>query len=497
MDIIKTLQRCWNSNPARSGRLLAVLLLLVAYFCAVLLLRPSGGLLVSLPGMLPVLLGAWFFGPWAGLALAAGFQLAFGLLEGLLGLSELQAMAQPGRLLGLLACLGAGLAVGQLGLRIRRSRARPQAPPSLLDVRNDYNQFLTLLNDILHAAMETEEMSSMLKVLATRTGQLFKADDCYITFWDEKTSQTIPMVAYGTLSENYTSVHRFLPQERTLTEAVLLAGQALAIEDIKQTTLVSPGLAEEFPNQSALGLPLISGDRKLGAVILGFIHRHEFTSEEIDRASLASRQISLAVTKAILLQEAAQRVEELAGLQSVSQVFSLHGDPRQTCTLLSETLARLLGADICAIGLYEAAQQELRVQLPAFGLTDEQTGLMQLILGARKKGRRFLQPDLLWRTTRTRCRPNCCPWRSPGASGRCWPPPWTTRTSSGPGCCWWRKNRANSTRRTHTVSGSSPTRASSSSKTHACWRANANASNSSLRSRRLPPLPPRRTTSIT
>ncbi len=72
-----------------------------------------------------------------------------------------------------------------------------------------------------------------------------------------------------------------------------------------------------------------------------------------------------------LLEEADQRVNELAGLHDISQAFSLHRDARQTFRLLTETLAGLMKAGICLICTYDSADAELRVQTPAYGLDDK------------------------------------------------------------------------------------------------------------------------------
>jgi len=103
-------------------------------------------------------------------------------------------------------------------------------------------------------------------------------------------------------------------------------------------------------------------------LILAFSSLHHFTEEEIHQGELAARQISLAVTKAILLEEAQHNVHELAGLHDISQAFSLRGDARQSYGLLAETVAGLMSAKTCLISLYNAAATELQVQTPAFGL---------------------------------------------------------------------------------------------------------------------------------
>ena len=159
--------------------------------------------------------------------------------------------------------------------------------------------------------------------------------------------------------------------EHTLTAAVLDSGHAFAIEDIRNSPQISQNVANKFDAGSVLGLPLISGNRKLGTVILGFDDHHHFTKEEIEQAELAARQISLAITKTLLLEDAQQRVNELAGLHNISRAFTLHGDARRTFGLLTETLAGLMGVKMCIISLYNAATHELLPQPSAYGLDDK------------------------------------------------------------------------------------------------------------------------------
>ncbi len=216
-------------------------------------------------------------------------------------------------------------------------------------------------------------MSSMLKVLATRTGELFQTDNCYITFWDEHERRTIPMAAYGPSSQAFfDSVSKFAPDERTLTAALMDAERAIVIEDARlPTSIVSSYVIENLCSRSLLGLPLISGERNLGAVILAYNDFHHFTEEEINHGELAARQISLAVTKASLLEDAQQSVHELAGLHDISQAFSLHGEARRTYGLVAETVARLMGARMCMVSLYNHTTNELQPQTPAFGVDEK------------------------------------------------------------------------------------------------------------------------------
>ena len=370
MTLYRTLQDQLRKPRAR---LVVVVLHFALFYIAFFLLHSSLGLTISMLGIIPVIVGAWYFGMWTGALLALGVHLVDNLISIAMGWGNISLALEPAGLLGLMISIVIALIVGRVGEITRRRQAQIAQHLALLEERQLFARFLSLLNDILCAALEREDMSAMLSELVSRTGELFHADACYITFWDEKTRKTIPMSAYGPLSEVYTQVHRFMPEERTLTAVVMDTGRAVPVEDIKTTPLLTNNVAEEFPNRAALGLPLIAGDWKLGALILGYDHAHTFSTGEIERGELAARGISLAVTKALLLKETRQRVLELSGLHDLSQVFSMRGDARQTFSQLNEILARLMEVPICLTCLKDPATGELKVQLPAFGLDDAQS----------------------------------------------------------------------------------------------------------------------------
>jgi transcriptional regulator with GAF, ATPase, and Fis domain len=261
--------------------------------------------------------------------------------------------------------------IGRLGEMTRQHEQEAVERQRDLSKNDTYVRFMTLLNEIVRASLEAEDMPTLLNVLVTQTGTLFSADECFITRWDEAGKTTIPVMAYGPESQTYNSL-LVEPGKRTLTSAVLEAGHVLVVEDVANTPYIDPASAPP-PRfmRSALGLPLITRGQKLGALILGFDQPHQFSPEEVERGELAARQISLAMTKVLLLEEAQSRVRELAGLHRISQTFTLHGDDRQIYGMLTEILAGLMGTEICILSLYDETSRELRAQVPAYNLGDE------------------------------------------------------------------------------------------------------------------------------
>jgi diguanylate cyclase (GGDEF)-like protein len=380
MDIQSLARKLKQALKRPRVRLAVVIFHFGLFYLAFFLLHPSLGPVIGVFGIIPIIVAAWYFGMWAGALLAIGVYLVDNLITVALGWSSPAFALQATSLLGLTISITSTLIVGRLGEISSRRQAEIDRNRVELEDRNTAANFLALLNDILCAALEKEDLAAMLSELVDWTGKLFSADACYITFWDEKTRKTIPMSAYGPLHEVYTRVHRFMPEERTLTAVVMDTGRAVPIEDVKNSPLLTRNVAEEFPNRSALGLPLIAGEWKLGALILGYDKPRSFSTSEIERGELAARGISLAVTKALLLNESRQRLHELSGLHDLSQIFSMHGNDQLAFSQLTGTMARLMQVPVCLLCLREPAGASYRVQLPAFGLDNEQAQTLGCLL---------------------------------------------------------------------------------------------------------------------
>lgn len=70
-------------------------------------------------------------------------------------------------------------------------------------------------------------------------------------------------------------------------------------------------------------------------------------------------------------EEAQRRVAALAQLHEIGRDWSLMADPREFNRMVTARLARLTGASVCMIVLFDRAANRLRASLPAHGLDDE------------------------------------------------------------------------------------------------------------------------------
>jgi len=338
-------------------------------------ITPSAGAGALL--IFPAIIVSWKMGLWPGVLLTVAGFIAFFLVQIFLGLDSFSHIIRSGMWAGSLTTILVSGVVGKFGEITRAQRSGILARDQSAEQNKAQTRFLSLLNDIVQASLEANDMDGMLNILVSRMGELFFADDCFITFWDDEKRLTIPMAAYGPSSDMYRSVLA-KPGELTLTSSVLEAGHAMVIDNPRNSPFVDPEVVAPFPDvRCSLVLPLISGERKLGAIILNFYSQRQFSGEEITWGELAARQVSLALTKILLLEEAKKRIHELTGLYEINRTLHFPDNSKNFFGQLTETMAHLVDAQVCMICLYNPESKEVIAQVSAYGLEDDQVGYYQ------------------------------------------------------------------------------------------------------------------------
>ena len=222
-------------------------------------------------------------------------------------------------------------------------------------LRQEYIFFLDKLREITNSALQCLTMDEMMLTLSNQMGELVGADGCYLTLWDESTQTIVPIAAYGHLNETYTQVVMH-SEETTMTRSVLDAGHALVAEDVHHSPYITPRVASLFPTKSMLGLPLIAGCKKLGAILISFNQPHTFTQQEIVYGEMAAAQIALAIEKT--------RLFELAKNQAVALENKVEQQSNDLDIVMGSTVAR----EVRMAELKKVIRQ-LRAQLLAAGMT--------------------------------------------------------------------------------------------------------------------------------
>ncbi|RME89716.1 MAG: diguanylate cyclase, partial [Anaerolineae bacterium] len=211
---------------------------------------------------------------------------------------------------------------------------------------------LKRLNEIVGMALAASDLSLMARVLVENLGDLLDADVCFISLWDEERRRVVPLAASQPNHQAYLETI-FLSDEKTLTASVLETGHPLAIQDVQQSPRISPRLARTFPGRAALAAPLLTRERKLGALIFGFQETRSFTAEEIAIAEVAARQISLAMAKTRLLDETQRRLQDVQALRDAAQAVATAVSESELIEQITRIIGRHLTPDRFGVWLLD------------------------------------------------------------------------------------------------------------------------------------------------
>lgn len=328
--------------------------------------------------LVPVIAIAWFYGIRAGLIASI-----FGVtLNFILSRNDFSPSNWNLYIWGAILLAGISVFIGWLRNNYRRYNLMERK----LGARKEYLAALTQMTQIILAGKDFESAMSSLTGIIT---QLFEADDCYITRWDETQGKTIPLITSAKLAQPYSSMQSAFG-EKNMTSSVLNAGHVLFADDVYNTPHIHPDVARQFPAASILGIPLIVNEHKLGAIIVAFNKPHTFTTEEVELAEQTGIQIALALWNVQQEERIGQQLKETNTLVKIGHALS-KTERTGTSTVLQlivDSARELIPrAEQSVIHLLDK-EESLLVSYAASGFTDNFAGktLIKMPLGSGVAG---------------------------------------------------------------------------------------------------------------
>lgn len=211
---------------------------------------------------------------------------------------------------------------------------------------------MSLLQDIVTVSLQAKNMQEMAETVANRLAELVGAAGCFMTLWDDFNKQTIPLAAYGSLKGMYASI-TVIPGEKTFTRSALELERTLIVEDVQNTPYASPNITSLFPTKSVLALPLMTTDKKLGAVLVSFEDHHRFEPEEVQICEQAASLIALALEKFQAVDDARRRADTSETLRKAGIAVAEQVELSQAVNHVLEQLKQMVPYDSASVQLLE------------------------------------------------------------------------------------------------------------------------------------------------
>ena len=217
---------------------------------------------------------------------------------------------------------------------------------------------LKLINSITEASLSLGNLGQTLHTLTERMCEFGDADACFITRWDAERQIPILLAGNGEI-ENQSSSLFLASGEASITRAALEASQVLMA---RPDDPPSRHLGVLSGNRSALALPLIVGEEKIGAAVLVYNRPPDFSKGDFELWKQVAGQVSLAIASLQLYERSQRRNEELEKLTRVSTELRLARTSREILDILVREMAQIVEADRSALIIRRAGKWQLEAE---------------------------------------------------------------------------------------------------------------------------------------
>jgi PAS domain S-box-containing protein len=233
---------------------------------------------------------------------------------------------------------------------------------------------LAVLNEVGQALAATLNIKQITEITYGGIRRLFDARNFYIAFYDaEKNEVVFPHhVTESVVDESITR----LPLDRGITAHMIRTRESVLIGDGSDMWMEAHG--EEpmgEPAKSFLGVPMIIGEKVLGAIAIQDYHtQNRYNEHDLRLLTSFASQAAIAIENARLFEETRQRAEDTARLNRLVTGLSETLELQNNLQTIANEVAEITSALHVGIALVEEGQNQLVVMADA-PLTNGQGGI--------------------------------------------------------------------------------------------------------------------------
>ncbi len=302
------------------------------------------------------------------------------LLAALVGLVLLETVVVPihmgegpetiGDLLEVALFLAAGLSISLVSSRIEGNRQRSEAE------RAQAHDHLEALQALTDTALSHLGLENLLRELLDRIVAVIGVDSAAILLLDDDGQHLTVRAARGL--EEAVAAKVQVPVGKGFAGRIAATRQPLVVEDLASYPVVNPLLHERV--RSALGVPLLVGDRLVGVVHVDSAIPRHFTEQEVQLVQLVGDRLALAIDRAELFkaEQTARRAAEWESVQ-LDRTFDAMADgvmvydPDGRVVRTNAAVRRILGMDLIPPEVYD---RPVRERVPLFITRDSRGTLL-------------------------------------------------------------------------------------------------------------------------
>jgi GAF domain-containing protein len=239
----------------------------------------------------------------------------------------------------------------------------------LYEKEKHHQHVLQSIQNTSAAVSAVLNLDTLLPTITRRAASIFEAQAASLMLWDDKHEFLVIRAAYG-LQQEYIQGQRISNQR--VDSLLSQEGTKPYILDLIHDPLGVSSLVQQEGLRQVLAAPLVVGNELLGALnIYSKSTEKVFIEQDKDLAATLANHMAIAIQNARNFEAAKQHARELSGLNSVSQSIRHLTEISLLYRHVNSSVANLAEAEMCAILLYDANENQLVCQRSAYGVPDE------------------------------------------------------------------------------------------------------------------------------
>jgi PAS domain S-box-containing protein len=246
----------------------------------------------------------------------------------------------------------------QAAIAIEKARLQNESN-RLLDETTQRNAELAVINSVQQGLASKLDFQEIINLVGEKVGEIFNADTALAFMYDDQRDWGLNSY-YADRGRPVLIPDGPLPRP-SLAALVVDSRQPLVIATMEESEQLGavkrpPGESEEDLNESILFVPILAGDKAIGALSVQSYMQNAYDQNDLRLLQTLASSMSVALENARLFHETTQRNAELAVINSVQEGLSRSLKLQEIIDLVGEKVGEIFHADTVFAGLYDESR---------------------------------------------------------------------------------------------------------------------------------------------
>ena len=221
------------------------------------------------------------------------------------------------------------------------------------------DQRMVILNEVSRLINADLNLQTTLDAVVTAAADLIPCALAEVSLWDPET-ETLTLLALRCDPDRKYPVGKSFPLGEGYTSWMVRHRQSLLVPDVEAKQDIYPHLLPaEKPFYAYLGVPLLSGKKLIGTLVLILNEKNAFNPDDQEVLEALGHHAATAIRNARLYEQATHRHQELAALIAVSEAINLPLSLSEMLDMAVAKVIEVMKVDAAGVRLLDSHTQEL------------------------------------------------------------------------------------------------------------------------------------------